>query len=339
MTIQLDPRSPFVSSGCEPPLPQTADLGLPPDASVEARLAAFAERHHGLVSSRAAGALGVTEHEVRRRFRNGRLDRVHPGIYRITGAPVTDAQRHLAALWWGWSHGSQAVVSHRSAARHWGIDLPVDPVIEISVDRPSAPRLEGVLIHRSLDLRDDHWKEQDGFRVTTPARTIVDLGAVVPWFLVDRALEIASSRRLVRIAEVQHLRETLSEHGRSGVGVIGEVLERRGLGEADSESILESAFAKLLRDHDIEGVVYQHEVVDGPRRRILDFAVPSLKLAFELKGYERHSQWGVFVDDCHRGAELSLQGWTVVEFTWDDVIRHPGYVLRVVLASIRLAAG
>jgi very-short-patch-repair endonuclease len=310
----------------------------PPDSlrSIDERIDQFAQRHDGLFTDAAAARLGISPKAVRVRRDKGLLVRVHPRVYRCAGAPVTVKQQLRAAVWT--SGRPDTFVSHRSAAAMWGIDLPGDPVIEVSMLRPHAPQLDGVVLHRSLDLCDQHVTDLDGLPVTTVVRTLVDLGAVLPWWLVERALEVANSRRLVTIGEVQAMREELSVQGRNGVGVIGAVLERRGLGDTDSQSVLESMFANLRRDYGIDGLVYQHPVEIDGRLRIIDFAVPGLKIAFELKGYDTHSRWASFTDDCVRGVELTLRGWTVYEFTWDDLVHRPGYVARVIREAIRLAS-
>lgn len=311
------------------PADRTADL------TIDQRIGRFARDHDGLISEAAAARLDISTKALRYRRDRGILDVAQPHVYRVAGAPTTMRQQLRAAVW---AHDGLTVVSHRSATTAHGIDLPCDPVVEVAINRPFTPDLEGVVVHRSSDLAAHHLTELDGLPITTMARTIIDLGAVQPWWIVERVLETAVSRRLVTIAEVQALREELSKRGRAGVGIVGGILERRGLGDADSHSVLEAMFANIWRDHEIEGLVYQHHVVVAGRDRYIDFAVPHLKVAFELKGYEHHSRWATFVDDCVRGAELTLLGWTVIEFTWDDVVHRPGYVARVVREAIRLAS-
>ena len=309
-----------------------------PDLStltIDQRIDWFARQHDGLIDDAAAECLAVSPKAIRHRRDKGTLVLVHPRVYRCSGAPITAKQQLRAACW---TVGSLIAVSHRSAALLWMPDLGLDPELDVVMNRTHTPDLVGINLHRSMDLADHHVTELDGLPVTNLPRTIVDIGAFLPWWLVERTLETANSRKLVTIGEVLSIREELSKRGRDGVGVLGEVLDRRGLGDVDSQSVLESKFARLLREYGIDGVEYQHHVVVDGADRYLDFSIPALRLAFELKGYDRHSRWSVFTDDCRRSNGLTLAGWTVIEFTWDDIVNRPGYVARVIREAIRQAA-
>ena len=76
----------------------------------------------------------------------------------------------------------------------------------------------------------------------------------------------------------------------------------------------------------------------GGRQRRIDFAIPSVRVAIEVDGYESHTRWDVFQDDRVRGNELELAGWMVLHFTWHQLTRRPDYVIRVLTQAIRLAA-
>src|SRR4051812_5749172 len=52
----------------------------------DATLAAIARRQHGLVTT-AQSLSHLTGDQGRYRLHTGRLERVHPGVYRIAGAP------------------------------------------------------------------------------------------------------------------------------------------------------------------------------------------------------------------------------------------------------------
>ena len=88
---------------------------------------------------------------IKRWLASSLLVAVHRGVYRLSGVPVTDEQRLLAAVL---AAGLGALASHRSAAWLWGIlpthALPIEP--EITIPSPRRPRLRGVIVHRSLDL-------------------------------------------------------------------------------------------------------------------------------------------------------------------------------------------
>ncbi|MEO7442782.1 MAG: type IV toxin-antitoxin system AbiEi family antitoxin domain-containing protein, partial [Acidimicrobiales bacterium] len=203
-------------------------------------LGARASTQHGLVSWRHALDLGVPSTTVARWARQRRLVRVHTGVYRMAGAPVTWEQSVLAAVL---AAGDGAVASHRSAARLWG--LHDNDAVEITVPYAKLPRLRGVVVHRSRDLAPRWTSRRRAVLVTTPARTLVDLGAVLARRLVEDALDRALAARLLTVAAVEHALDELGGSGRQGAGVIRTILDRRALGAERPDGLLEARMARL----------------------------------------------------------------------------------------------
>ena len=81
-------------------------------------------------------------------MREGEWEEVLPRVYRIGGTPPSWEQSLFAASLWG---GRAAAISHRSAARLWGLDGVEGGPIEITVGR----RLEAadIVVHCSKLLR------------------------------------------------------------------------------------------------------------------------------------------------------------------------------------------
>ena len=61
-----------------------------------------------------------------------------------------------------------------------------------------------------------------------------------------------------------------------------------------------------------------------------DLAWPEVRLAVEVDGWETHGSREAFQDDRERDALMVAMGWRVLRFTWDDVVKRPGYVLDVI---------
>ncbi|HET9441816.1 MAG TPA: DUF559 domain-containing protein [Acidimicrobiales bacterium] len=80
----------------------------------------------------------------------------------------------------------------------------------------------------------------------------------------------------------------------------------------------------------------------GPDFRI-DFAYPDLGVAIEVDGYEKRATRAAFQHDTERQTALAALGWTVLRFTWHDVVRRPAYVAGTVEAVVvdrgRVGAG
>jgi very-short-patch-repair endonuclease len=302
----------------------------------ETGIAATARRQHGVVSRDQLLAAGLSSSALDRAVAAGRLERVHQGAFRYPGAPRTWEQCLLAAVL---GAGGEAAISHRSAAQLWGIG-PDTEVVELSVRRGRLPRTSGAVVHRSLDL-DARWTTQHrGIPVTNPLRTLVDLGAVAPAWVVQDALERAVVARLVTVAAVEQARAELAGRGRSGAGVLRRILDDRALGSRPPDSVLEARLASVLRRAQVPEPVFQHEVRHG-RRFIarVDFAYPDLRLAIEVDGLDAHGSATALQRDLSRQNALVGAGWTVLRFTWHDAIRRPEAVVEAVRAARRRLLG
>jgi very-short-patch-repair endonuclease len=294
-----------------------------PDVALR-RLAA---RQHGLVSRSQVRALGLTARQIDLRIAAGVLVAVRRGIYRVGGSPASPEQRLLAACL---AAGPGAVASHRSAAAVWelrGVDWPRP---EVSVPITRRPTVPGATVHRATVLGRPDTTRWRGVPVTTPARTLLDLGAVAPE-LVEPAMEDALLRGLVTDSSLRRTLERVGSHGRDGTAVLRDLLAQRPRGSAPTESPLEDALLALLRRHRLPEPVRQH-LVSAPGGRVLriDLAYPRAKLGIEADGRRWHSGRADFQNDRSRGNVLAAAGWTILCFTWDDVRRRGDQVVGAV---------
>ena len=163
--------------------------------------------------------------------------------------------------------------------------------------------------------------------MTTPARTLLDLGAVAPE-LVEPAMEDALLRGLVSESALRRALERVGAHGRDGTAVLRELLDQRTRGTAPTESPLEDALVALLRRHRLPEPVRQHPVDlgNGHTARV-DLAYPGARLAIEADGRRWHSGRADFESDRERGNLLAARGWTILRFGWDDVRRRGDQVV------------
>ena len=288
-----------------------------------------AMRNHGLVT-RDGLLAEFTRRQIDYRVACGLLVPVHPGVYRVAGAPVTWKQHlHAACL----AAGPGSAVSHRAATAWWGIDGGVPGIVEIAVPRPEWYRLDGVRqVHRATDLLEHHVVVRDGIRVTTPTRSLIDLGAVAPWWIVDRAYGHAIGLKLTTAAAMRRTVDELSRKGRSGVGVMRRVLEERG-DLAPSDSWLAAKGDRLLQRYGITSGITDYEIWDGGRFVAkVDRAWPDIKFCLEWDGDERHL--GDTAADVERQNALSDAGWEFRRFGRRHVVHEELYVVTTVRRAI-----
>jgi hypothetical protein len=297
-------------------------------------LATIARQHHGLITRAQARAAGLSQDQVDRRVQKGVWERRHRGIFAIAGAPRTYEQRELAACL-----ATGGTGSHRAAMVLWHVE-PDDRVAEVTVHRGRTPFRDGIVVHQSVDLRSEHVSVRSGIPVTNPLRMLADVGAVLPPWYVERCIEQGLARRLFTQTAIVGVRWELSKQGRNGLGALDEAIRRAGFHLGDVESVLEAAFARLCVAYDLPAPVLQHEVVVDGRRRRIDAAWPALMLAVEVDGFASRIDRARFQDDRTRQNALVRAGWTVIRFTWEDVMQRPQLVARQihsVLGGLRRA--
>jgi len=287
------------------------------------------QRQHGLVTSaQAVKILGPSRKQ--RWVAERRIISVQPSVFRMAGSQETWHQALMAA-----SLSADAIVSHRSAAELWGLTQPAGH-LDLSVQPPHHPRLRPPAIaHRILDLHPELAVERQGLRITDPTRTVIDLGLVLPTWAVKDALSRGITTKLFDVTKVQRLRDAIGRQGRNGTGVMREVLEERLLTTGTEESLLERRFMDLLRRYGMPVPAFQHELWHGGRfvARI-DAAFAERKLAVEVDGFAHHSSPDAFQRDRERQNRLVALGWTVLRFTWDDVVHRPTMVATTIRDAI-----
>ena len=168
------------------------------------RVTALAERQHGVVTRAQLIEMGLTDDGIRRRVGDGRLWRVHQGVYAVGRPTLTLHGRFIAAVL---SCGPGAALSHIAAGVLLALLEERGPRIDLTVPRGGQRRRRGaVIIHRAAlpatDITTKH-----GIPVTTPTRTLIDLADVLPRRRLDRALDEAAYLRLD---------SRISSHARAG---------------------------------------------------------------------------------------------------------------------------
>jgi hypothetical protein len=168
-------------------------------AAIDAEIARLATRQHGVVSRSQLAGLGLGRGAIARRLEHGRLHPIHRGVYAVGHRVLTRRAAWMAAT----LVAENAVLSHRSAAALWGIHESDRGRIDITVPKAlrARPRLE---IHQAR-LPPDEITTHHGISVTTPARTLLDLAAILDPTRFERAATEAEIRRLTSPTSLEDL--------------------------------------------------------------------------------------------------------------------------------------
>jgi very-short-patch-repair endonuclease len=233
-------------------------------------------------------------------------------VYRIAGAPDTWEQQLLAACL---TAGPEACASFRSAAALYGFEGFGRDRLEITHfgSRPSL--IAGVDVHESNVFAKHHIVRVAHIPTTSVARTLCDLTAVARDWVVERAVDEALRRKLVRIPEIVDAAALLEGRGRHCCTVIRAVLEARQPGYEPGESEPEKRISDVLVRAGLPAPIKQHRVRIGNRVVRIDLCYPEHKIAIEYDGWEWHSGRRAFDEDRARANELVVLGFSVLRFT------------------------
>jgi very-short-patch-repair endonuclease len=210
--------------------------------------------------------------------------------------------------------GPKAVLSHRSAAALWQIRPSDRAHIDLTTPRRLQPR-PGLHPHRAV-LANDEITTKDNIPTTTPARTLLDLAAVLPSHALERALHQAEIRHR---GDQLSLDELLERHaGARGIKALRHILATQRLGATITRSKLEDDFIAFLAETDLPRPNV-NTIIEGEE---VDFAWSESRLIVELDGYDTHSNRQAFEDDRARDRMLQAAGWRVVRITWRQL--HEG---------------
>jgi hypothetical protein len=237
--------------------------------------------------------------------------------------------------------GPGAVVARETAARLRGIaGAPaIGPITLTIPSSRSAPRLPGVDVKRA-DIPADDITEQDGLRVTSALRTVVDCARYSDRLTAVCLIESAARQEQAPLA-------TVTERIDAMRSVPGVKAARAALSLVDvrSESPLETAVRLPLLD---AGLVYpelQFPFDYGRVRGRIDLAYPVellggsrgryVGLAIEADGRDAHERDDeTFHHDRIRQTALEENGWLVRRFTDRQARQATEYLVAVTRRAI-----
>jgi very-short-patch-repair endonuclease len=179
------------------------------------------------------------------------------------------------------------------------------------VTTPTKRRRTGIHVHRS---RDADTTIHYGIRVTTPARTLVDLADVLNPKQLTRALNEAQVLRLVTPAELTTL---LTRYpGRRTAQLTPQ--------EGATRSPLEDRFVRFLKRHhlplpELNSQVAGHEV---------DAVYREQQLVIELDSRRFHTTPRAFENDRDRDADLLTAGFSTLRITDHRLKQHATHEAR-----------
>jgi hypothetical protein len=272
----------------------------------------MAARSHGVVTRAELLRAGVTPAEIRSRLASGALLREYDGVYRVGHRAPSAEARYLAAVR---ACGDGALLSGRSAAYLFGLLPGSAPGPEVTAR--TERRIEGIKTRRAREIGSVEAAVWRGVPVTSVARTLVDLAAVLGAQELGRACHEAGVRYGTTPREVEAIlarRPPVRGAGRLRAVLNGDVRV--------TLSKLERRFLERLRD---AGLPLPETNRPAGGRRV-DCRWREQRLTVELDSYRYHHSRHAWEQDRRREREARLRGDEFRRYTWTDV-EEPRFML------------
>ena len=296
-----------------------------------------------LVLRREAVGRGWSDDELAALVRRRDWARLRRGAYLAGTLPESAATRHLllvtatlAAL------RRPAVVSHQSAAVLLGLPLWGARLDRVHMTRrpPAWNDSSRLLVAHVARLRNDEVTAVNGIEVTTPARTALDLARSLPFEAAVVVLDAALHQGVVTPDDL--------------TGGLSDIAGTRGsraaaravrLSDGRSESVGESRSRVVLDRVQLPPSSLQFEVLaaDGHVVARTDFAWEAQQVVGEFDGKVKYGRLlrpgqepgdAVFAEKRREDA-VRDEGWSVVRWTWTDLLRPDQLATRLQRAMAR----
>jgi hypothetical protein len=286
-------------------------------------------------TTRDAAALGLDRKALTRAIRDRLVVRLFTGVYVAADVEITTLVRAQAARLVMSPH---SVLCDRTAAWLLGVDvlryaeLDVPPPLETYVLRGHDPTDRRECRGGTRDLKPEHWFEIEGVRVTTPARTAVDLACKLPRRQAMAALDALAREHQLDRRDLQRL--LVRYFRRRGVVQARQLVP---LTDGRAESARESWMRLEIADRGLPKPEPQYWIhVDGIPTYRLDLAYPRARVVVEYDGEEFHTWPEARERDRLRRQWLRDHGWTVIVLTKESFAPE---AVDVWIAELRAALG
>lgn len=284
-------------------------------------------------------ARGYTDNDLERMRRSGELSRLRRGAYTWPGQELSPEDRHRQLVTATLRQlRSPATVSYVSAAVLHGLPAWSEQLVRVHLTRPreGGGKTRSVVRIHSGDLEPDEIVLLHGVATTSLARTVGDLGRLLP---LDQATA-AGDQALRRGLDPAELDAVLQ--GGRGCPRIARALVMARLLDGRSESAGESVSRVRMHEGGLPRPEPQLVVHDRAGRFVAraDFGWPEQRVLGEFDGrvkYGRLLRAGQRVEEVVYREKLREDAlrdldWRVVRWTWADL--YPGDVVVARLSRV-----
>jgi hypothetical protein len=304
------------------------------------------------VSRTALQAMGITDSMIRSRRRTGELITLRPAVFLgATYWPDDPAAQHLIRGHAELVANPDAVLSHQTAAVVWSLPTPGfrdwhDLPISVTLPAAGHSARSRRTVHRVAPLPFSQLqRDAEGYSVTSPARTAVDLAArlALPETLVllDAAARLSCQGLVPKIRRRDYANRRLIE---AAVALLSEATATvrcarlrpmLGLVDPGRESAAESLSAGHFELAGIPRPRYQAELRTHRGTFFAD-ALWDGKLIGECDGAIKYADASAYVREKEREQILRDLGYRIVRWQAKEIMTQPAAVVARVARALGL---
>lgn len=270
---------------------------------------ALAAARHNTLTVAVLRANGITASRQRALVQAGVLGRIADGVYRFTGGAPNEAALCAAAC----SHRFGLIVAAPTAGRQWAFrNMPADHLIWVLAPPASHPIKAAWLrpYRTPLIADEDIVEREDGIRLTSPARTVVDLTRHLGVGALRSVIDQVEHEGMGTAATMRRVAQSLDTPGRPWARKFLAVLDDRAAGTRRSHG--ESRVVAALRERGIPNLVSNRWLTLPSWGKVcLDAAVDELRWGVEVDIHPDHWTEVGSARDRDRDLACDAAGWRV----------------------------
>jgi very-short-patch-repair endonuclease len=223
--------------------------------------------------------------------------------------------------------GPRALISHWSAAYLWGLVKGRPDKVDVTLVAKRRRPQDGLRLHYAGRLSACDLGEKSGIRLTSPARTIIDLAAKATALQLEALIAEARARRILRNGELE---EAVKRAGkRKGIARLKAILNSHA-GQALTRSETERLCRRLLQAAGLPQPITNQRVAGYEA----DFLWPQHRVVLEVDTITFHGHARAFEWDRRKTMILESAGYHVIRVTRRQLQEEPLWVVAHIARAL-----
>jgi hypothetical protein len=295
-------------------------------------LAELAESQDGVASLDQLRGIGLTQRTAEYRAAQGRLHRVHRGVYAVGHLSIGQLGTLRAAVL---ACGDGALISHGTAAAFYDLRDHWPVLIDVTGGRQAGRKLDGIRCRRCRYPTPEEIVVHEGIPFTSPARVLVDSAGMLGTASLRRMVERAAVRRLLNLDAVD--RAMGEAKRRRGIAALRMILEDwrtdNGL-VPDVRSEFEALVLPRLIAMGLPRPACNKTLVVAGERLMVDFLWERQRVVVETDGEGTHATPVAFQRDRRRDQVLVAAGYRVARVTWNQMCHELDAIVQRIARTL-----